>query len=79
MILYRIQIEDGPDWINLWVTTAAQGRKELVACEQRQKVARLDKIDVPTDKEGLAWAMNMADTNQMNFEGDLIARTKTQR
>jgi hypothetical protein len=75
MILYRLQIADDQDWINAWFTTAAEGKTELVACGKRNKEARLDKIDVPTDKEGLAWAMNMADANQMNFEGDLVART----
>lgn len=76
MILYRLQITAGPDWMTAWFTTVAEGRRELAACEKRKTEARLDKIDVPTDKEGLAWAMNLADANQMNFEGDLIARTK---
>lgn len=76
MILYRLQIAEGPDWINAWFTTMAEGKQTLRACQKRGVEARLDRIDVPTDKEGLAEAMNLADANYMNYEGERVARTK---
>lgn len=73
MILYRVQVFIGTDWETLWTSTKAEAQDALDSFEGEHE-ARLDKIEVPTNREGLAEALNRADANHMNFEGELVAR-----
>ena len=75
MIIYRVQVSVGTEWMNVWMATLDEGQKELAIFDGDYE-ARLDKVYVMTDREGLAAAMNLADANHTNFEGELIARTK---
>ena len=75
MIVYRVQAFIGTDWVSIWTATLTEGRKELANFEGEHE-ARLDKIDVPPGRNELAAALNLADANHMNFEGELVARTE---
>ena len=75
MIVYRVQIVVGTEWMNVWCASLDEGRKELKNFEGEYE-ARLDKIDVPPGREWLVTALNLADANHTNFEGELVARTE---
>ena len=75
VVVYRVQVSVGTEWMNVWMATLDEGQKELAIFDGDYE-ARLDKVYVMTDREGLAAAMNLADANHTNFEGELVARTK---
>ena len=68
MILFRTQVFIGTDWCTIWDTTQAKGKDTLASFDGEHE-ARLDKMDVPNDKAGLAEALNRADANHMNWDG----------
>lgn len=74
MICYRVQAFIDTDWVNSWCPTLAEAKSVLKDCARQGWRARLDKVDVPTSREGLCAALNLADANHLNFTGELIAR-----
>ena len=75
MIVYRIQVYVGIEWLNIWLPRLAEARKELVGWEKGGYAARLDQVEVGAGREGLCALLNLADANHMNLEGRLLART----
>jgi hypothetical protein len=75
MIVYRIQVHIGTEWLNIWLPTSAEAKKELATFEKSDHAARLDQIEVGPGREGLCRLLNLADANHMNLEGKLVART----
>ena len=75
MIVYRIQVYVGTEWLNIWLPKLAGARTELASFEKSGYAARLDQIEVGAGREGLCNLLNLADANHMNLAGDLIART----
>lgn len=75
MIVYRIQIYVGTEWLNVWSPRLAEAKRELASFEKSGHEARLDQIEVGSGREGLCQLLNLADANHMNLEGKLIART----
>lgn len=67
MILYRLQSYPGTDdWANEWHPTAEDGKRALRKATESELPARLEKIDVPTGREGMCEFLNTADANHMN-------------
>lgn len=75
MIVYRIQVYVGTEWLNVWHPTVTEAKKDLATFERAAYPARLDQIDVGPGRESLCMLLNLADANHMNLEGELIART----
>lgn len=73
MIVYRLQqFPDTDAWCNEYFATQAEGKAALRKCDDIR--ARLDKVDVPTDKAGLVAFLNVRDANHMNQPCELVAR-----
>jgi hypothetical protein len=75
MIVYRVQVYIGTEWLNIWHPIRTEAKKELATWEREDYQARLDQIEVGPGREGLCMLLNLADANHMNLEGTLIART----
>lgn len=75
MILYRVQVVtvDDDSWMTEWYpsqSVAKQRARMLAEAYHDSPLPKIDRVNVPTSKEGLCWAMNHADMHRMNFEGE---------
>ena len=72
MILYRLQASDGETWYTLWFPTLATAKATEKDFDQTVFEVKIDKIDIPSGRDGLALALNNAEVNRMNWPGEEI-------
>ena len=74
MIVYRTQASSGDEWVTHWQPTVGAARKtarELVAAGFTDP--HVDRVDVPSGREGLVLALNHATAHRMNWDGEPVA------
>ena len=74
MILYRTQAHTGLDWLSEWFGTLIEAEAKLDALAEHGREGYIDQVDVPTNREGLIFALNHADAHRMNFPGKELFR-----
>lgn len=76
MISYRITIfdkhGDEQQWQTVWFVTKADAMSAFSDIAKSNKDAQLDKMDFPTDKASLVWALNASHNNPQNFPGEKL-------
>ena len=74
MIVYRVQASSGETWATQWEPTIDAARKTArgIAAAGFADV-HIDKLDVGTGREALVEALNHADTNRINWDGEEVA------
>lgn len=71
MIAYRVQASTGETWATHWETNAAAARKTARGMIAAGMVdVHVDRVDVPTGREGIVEALNHADANRINWDGE---------
>lgn len=70
MILYRVQAHLGNTWSTQWLLTLADARAEAKDLAEFDR--HIDKIEIPTGREGIMLALNNADVNRVNWPGEPV-------
>jgi len=76
MILYRTQAHTGLDWLSEWSGTLIEAEAKLDELAELGLEGHIDQVDVPTNRDGLIFAMNHADAHRMNYPGKELFRLK---
>lgn len=70
-MLYRVQASTGPDWVTEWAPRQDQARALVRDLEEAGFAdVQVDKMEVPTSREGLALALNRSQDNRTNWPGE---------
>lgn len=66
MIVYRIQVSEGKDWLITWVAESASARRlaKQIAKAKTDAVIYLDKVEVISGRKGICEALNTATMNR---------------
>ncbi len=80
-IVYRVQTRpvtdddpDTPSWLNEWLPDKASAKEKHDECVDLGWPTRTTKHDIPTDRETLCKALNLASVNFTVWPGEEVRR-----
>lgn len=74
MILYRVQAinPEAGEWSTVWVSTQAIAKQTAKDFDTETYEVKIDKIDIPSGRDGLVLALNHAEVNRINWPGEEV-------
>jgi len=72
MIVYRIQVSKGKEWIVQWEPLLAEAKRSFTTYLRAGYEVHLDKIEILSSRDDIAAALNHAQVNRINWPGEQV-------